>query len=77
MTLSHDDIHVMARAVGLHLPETDVGDVAARVNALLAAVADLEQAFGGTLGDWEPIPPVLPAKPFGSEGPHLGLEEVR
>lgn len=63
MTLSHDDIRVMARAVGLTLPDSDLADVAARTNALLQAVADVEAAFGDQFDAYEPIPPVLPLPP--------------
>lgn len=63
MTLSNDDIRVMARAVGLNLPDTDLADVAARTNALLQAVSDVEAAFGEQLDSHEPIPPVLPIPP--------------
>jgi hypothetical protein len=64
MSLSHEDVRVMARAVGLALPDTDIADVAARANALLQAVADVETAFKHRLDAYEPIPPVLPARPF-------------
>lgn len=77
MSLSHDDVAIMARTVGLDLPDTDLADVCARVNALLAAVTDLETAFGATLDTHEPVPPVLPATPFGPVGPYLTLRDVR
>jgi len=64
MTLSHADIRVMARAVGLELPDSDIADVAARTNALLQAVTDVENAFGARLSEHEPIPPVYPTNPF-------------
>lgn len=71
MSLTNEEIRVMARAVGLDLPEGDIADVAARTNALLQAIDDVNQVFGHLLDDHEPIPPVLPAQPFGAVGPDV------
>ncbi len=50
----------MAEAVGLPIPEEDLPEVAARLEALLADMAEVERQLGSRLDAVEPVPPVFP-----------------
>lgn len=60
MNVTIDDVEVLARMVGLEVPEQDLPDVAARLSLFLLAIDQLEDELGEELLAFEPVPPVYP-----------------
>ncbi len=64
MKLSEDEVRSLSRTVGLAIPESDITDLAARINFFFLAVEELERDLGDDLYRHEPVPPVHPREPF-------------
>jgi hypothetical protein len=64
MKLSREQARLLGQAVDLEIPEADLDNVTLRVSALLAAMAELEQALGPEMDKVEPLPPVFPREDF-------------
>jgi len=64
MTLTRDQVKVLAAAVNLEIPEPDLDNVAIRVSALLSAMEKIEVELGSEMDAVEPLPPVFPREDF-------------
>jgi hypothetical protein len=64
MKLSRDQVKVLAAAVNLEIPETDLDNVTIRVSALLSAMENIEAELGEAMNAVEPLPPVFPREDF-------------
>ena len=64
MKLSRDQVKVLAAAVDLEIPETDLDNVTIRVSALLSAMENIEAELGEAMNSVEPLPPVFPREDF-------------
>ena len=64
MKLSRDQVKVLAAAVDLEIPETDLDNVTIRVSALLSAMENIEAELGEAMNAVEPLPPVFPREDF-------------
>ena len=57
--LSNDDIRVMARAVGLHIGDSEVSHVAHSLNASIEGIDEIDVPGMNAV---EPLPIILPPK---------------
>ena len=64
MELTHDELRAMARAVSLHIPESDIENVRLRLSALLTEMETIERELGAEMDQVEPVPPVYPREEF-------------
>ena len=64
MTLTRDQVKVLAAAVNLEIPEPDLDNVTIRVSALLSAMEKIEAELGKEMDAVEPLPPVFPREDF-------------
>jgi hypothetical protein len=64
MTLTRDQVKVLAAAVNLEIPEQDLDNVTIRVAALLSAMENIEAELGQEMDAVEPLPPVFPREDF-------------
>jgi len=64
MTLTRDQVKVLAAAVNLEIPEQDLDNVTIRVAALLSAMENIEAELGQEMDTVEPLPPVFPREDF-------------
>jgi hypothetical protein len=64
MTLTRDQVKVLAAAVNLEIPEPDLDNVTIRVAALLSAMENIEAELGQEMDAVEPLPPVFPREDF-------------
>ena len=64
MTLTRDQVKVLAAAVNLEIPEQDLDNVTIRVAALLSAMENIEAELGQDMDAVEPLPPVFPREDF-------------
>lgn len=64
MALTREQLVVMARTVGLEIPEADLDNVMLRLSAMLAAMDAIERELGSVMDRTEPVPPVYPHEEF-------------
>jgi len=64
MALTREQLVVMARTVGLEIPEADLNNVMLRLSAMLAAMDEIERELGPVMDRTEPVPPVYPHEEF-------------
>jgi hypothetical protein len=64
MTLTRDQVKVLAAAVNLEIPDQDLDNVTIRVAALLSAMEIIEAELGQEMDAVEPLPPVFPREDF-------------
>ena len=64
MTLTRDQVKLLAAAVNLEIPEQDLDNVTIRVAALLSAMENIEAELGQEMDAVEPLPPVFPREDF-------------
>jgi hypothetical protein len=64
MALTREQLVVMARTVGLEIPEADLDNVMLRLSAMLAAMDEIERELGPVMDRTEPVPPVYPHEEF-------------
>jgi hypothetical protein len=64
MALTREQLGVMARTVGLEIPEADLDNVMLRLSAMLAAMDAIERELGPVMDRTEPVPPVYPHEEF-------------
>jgi len=64
MTLTRDQVKVLAAAVNLEIPDQDLDNVTIRVSALLSAMEHIEAELGKEMDAVEPLPPVFPREDF-------------
>ena len=64
MTLTRDQVKVLAAAVDLEIPPQDLDNVTIRVSALLSAMESIEAELGEAMNAVEPLPPVFPREDF-------------
>lgn len=64
MKLTHDEVRLLARTVGLAIPDEDLENVRIRLEALFAAMQGIEAELGGAMDAVEPVPPVFPHEDF-------------
>jgi hypothetical protein len=64
MTLTRDQVKVLAAAVNLEIPDQDLDNVTIRVAALLSAMENIEAELGQEMDAVEPLPPVFPREDF-------------
>jgi hypothetical protein len=64
MQITREQVHAMAAAVGLAIPERDVANVAIRLSALLGAMEGIELELGDKMDRVDPVPPVFPREDF-------------
>lgn len=64
MSLTRDQVRVLAAAVDLEIPEKDLDNVTIRVAALLSAMERIEAELGEQMDSVEPLPPVFPREDF-------------
>jgi len=64
MTLTRDQVKVLAAAVDLEIPPQDLDNVTIRVSALLSAMENIEAELGDAMNAVEPLPPVFPREDF-------------
>jgi len=64
MTLTRDQVKVLAAAVDLEIPPQDLDNVTIRVSALLSAMENIEAELGEAMNAVEPLPPVFPREDF-------------
>lgn len=57
-------LHEMARALRLDIPEADSENVRLRLSTLLTAMEEIERELGAEMDRTEPVPPVYPREPF-------------
>lgn len=60
MELTREQVQIMARAIGLEIPDADLNSVMLRLSAALAAMEQIERELGAEMDKTEPIPPVYP-----------------
>ena len=58
--MNREQVKALASAVGLEIPEEDLGNVTIRVTALLSAMEAIEDELGAEMDRVEPVPPVFP-----------------
>lgn len=59
MKLTTDDVRLLARTVGLAIPDEDIGNVAIRLSALFTAMEAVEADLGPMMDTVDPVPPVF------------------
>ena len=64
MSLTRDQVKVLAAAVGLEIPDQDLDNVTIRVAALLSAMERIEADLGEEMDAVDPLPPVFPREDF-------------
>jgi hypothetical protein len=64
MTLTREQVMVLAAAVNLDIPDQDLDNVTIRVAALLSAMENIEAELGQEMDAVEPLPPVFPREDF-------------
>lgn len=64
MKLTHGEVRMLARTVGLDIPDEDIEDVTLRVSALFAAMESIEGELGDAMDAVDPVPPVYPQEEF-------------
>jgi len=64
MTLTREQVMVLAAAVNLDIPDQDLDNVTIRVAALLSAMENIEAELGQEMDVVEPLPPVFPREDF-------------
>jgi hypothetical protein len=62
--LTAAQVHAMAQAVNLDIPEADFNNVMLRLSALLAEMEEIESELGLEMDKTEPVPPVYPHEDF-------------
>jgi len=64
MELSKEQLHAMAAAIGLEIPEADSENVRLRLCGLLSEMEAIERELGSEMDRTEPVPPVYPHEDF-------------
>jgi hypothetical protein len=64
MELTREQVRAMADAIGLDIPDGDLGNVVLRLSAGLTAMEGIERELGAAMEKTEPVPPVFPPEDF-------------
>jgi len=64
MSLTRDQVKLLAATVGLEIPDQDLDNVTIRVASLLSAMEQIEAELGEAMNSVEPLPPVFPREDF-------------
>ena len=64
MTLSREQVKLLAAVVDLEIPEHDLDNVTIRISSLLTAMEGIEAELGEQMNAVEPLPPVFPLEDF-------------
>lgn len=64
MKLTHEEVRVLARTVGLEIPDEDIANVTLRLSALFSAMQTIEAELGSAMDAVDPVPPVYPHEEF-------------
>ena len=64
MELGIDDIRILAKTIGLEIPEEDMQTVLLRLSSLLVLMDRIECDLGDEMDKVDPVPPVYPREEF-------------
>jgi hypothetical protein len=64
MPLTTQQVHAMASALNLEIPDADIENVRLRLSTLLTAMEEIERELGKEMDSTEPVPPVYPHEKF-------------
>jgi len=64
MSVTRDQVKLLAATVGLEIPDKDLDNVTIRVASLLSAMEQIEVELGEEMNMVEPLPPVFPREDF-------------
>ena len=64
MPLTTRQVHEMALALSLDIPDADIENVRLRLSTLLTAMEEIERELGKEMDRTEPVPPVYPHEEF-------------
>ena len=64
MSLTRDQVKLLAATVGLEIPDKDLDNVTIRLVSLLSAMEQIEAELGEEMNSVEPLPPVFPREDF-------------
>lgn len=59
MSVNEEQVRAMAAAIGLRIPEEELGLVAERLASIIAGVESIEQEYGPELDYVDPVPSVV------------------
>ena len=64
MELTAEQVRLMARAIGLEIPDAYLVNVAIRLAGLHTVMEEIERDIGDRMDEVDPVPPVYPREEF-------------